>query len=260
MPQVRLIHWKPDEAKKHVASLRAAGYQVSAEPFDGPDALRKLRSRPPAALIVDLTRAPSQGRDVAVAMREHKATRHVPLVFAEGDRRKVAAIKKLLPDATYTTWGRIRSALKQAIARQPKTPVVPGSLLAGYARTPLVKKLGIKENSVVALVDAPPGFENVLGRLPTGASLERRNRGPSDLIIWFTKTSKELERGIARMAKQVGDGGMWIAWPKKTSPLAADLTGNEVRRVGLATGLVDYKICAIDADWSGLKFARRKPR
>ena len=258
MPRVRLIHWEPEEAKKRAAAIRTAGHQVSAERFAGPEALSTLRRRPPDALVVDLTRAPSQGRDILLAVRMHKRTRLVPLVFVEGDARKVTAIKKLLPDATYTTWGRIKSALKHAIANAPAQPVVPGSVMAGYSGTPLVKKLGIKAGAVVALVDAPPDFERTLGDLPEGAMLTRRSRARRDLTIWFTGTSKDLERGIKRMAAQVGDGGMWIAWPKKSSPRASDLTGNVVRRVGLGAGLVDYKICAIDDDWSGLKFTRRK--
>jgi hypothetical protein len=93
--------------------------------------------------------------------------------------------------------------------------------------------------------------------LPDGATLLRR-LSAADLIICFTKSRAELERRIGALATKVGDGGMWIAWPKQASGVATDLTQNDVRRIGLASGLVDYKICAIDTTWSGLKFARRK--
>ncbi|NIM49140.1 MAG: DUF3052 family protein [Gemmatimonadales bacterium] len=198
------------------------------------------------------------GRDVGVAIRHYKATRNVPLVFVGGDPEKVARTKQQLPDAVYTTWNRIRSSLKQAISHPPAEPVAPASVLAGYSGTPLPRKLGIKPSSIVALVGAPAGFEDTLGALPHGVALRKRASSRNDLIIWFTRSRRDLERRIERMAALVGRGGMWITWPKKGSPITSDLTQAEVRKAGLAAGLVDYKVCAIDTTWSGLKFARRK--
>ena len=129
--------------------------------------------------------------------------------------------------------------------------------MAGYSGTPLVKKLGIKENAVVALVGAPRDFEKTLGRLPGGVTLRRRAGSRADLTLWFAKSARDLEGRIARMAASIGRDGLWIAWPKKASGVVTDLSEGLVRRSGLATGLVDYKICAIDATWSGLRFARR---
>jgi hypothetical protein len=79
-------------------------------------------------------------------------------------------------------------------------------------------------------------------------------------VIWFTTSRRDLDRRVKSMSVLSGKDGLWIAWPKRASGLAADLSENEVRRAGLAAGLVDYKVCAIDATWSGLKFARRKER
>jgi hypothetical protein len=256
-PRVRLIHWNAAEAKERAAKLREAGYTPDARPF-APAFLRQLRERRPAAVVIDLSRMPAQGRDVGIALRHAAGTRRIPIVFVDGEPEKVARVKRHLPDAVYTSWGRIRSSLRRAIARPPKQPAVPPSTLAGYAGTPLAKKLGIKADTVVALVGAPPGFEDTLGALPEGVTLRRRARGKRDLTVWFTKSRKDLEQRIHAMAAQVGDGGLWIAWPKKTSGIATDLTQAEVRRIGLSSGLVDYKICAVDATWSSLKFARRK--
>jgi CheY-like chemotaxis protein len=255
--RVRLIHWNAAEAAERAARLRAAGYRVEFEMLT-PEGLRELRANPPHAVVIDLSRTPSHGRDVGLGLRSYKATRHVPLVFVEGDREKVARLKELLPDAVYTTWSRIRGSLKRAIAEPPRDPAVPGSVLAGYSGTPLTKKLGIKVNSLVALIGAPPGFEKTLGKLPDGVTLRRRAGGRADLIIWFSKSCKDLESRIGRVAERVGRDGLWIAWPKKSSRKAADLSQAEVRRIGLAAGLVDYKVCAIDATWSGLKFTRKK--
>jgi hypothetical protein len=129
---------------------------------------------------------------------------------------------------------------------------------AGYSGTPLPKKLGIKPGTAALLVAAPEGFERTLGALPEGATLRRAGRGGAELVIWFVRSAQDLARGMTRMAARVEGGGMWIAWPKLGSPLASDLRENLVRDAALAEGLVDYKVCAIDATWSGLKFARRK--
>jgi len=259
MYRVALVHWDPAEARERVARLRAAGYDAVHAVLDAPAALRKLRVNPPAAVVIDLTRLPSHGRDVALSLRLSKGTRHVPLIFVNGDPEKVARIRGLLPDAVYTTWGRIAGALRRAIAHPPADPVVQRSLLAGYSGTPLPRKLGIKVNSAVTLIDAPPGFERTLGSLPEGVTVRRRPARGSDLIVWFVKSRANLERRLDGVARTLADrGGLWIAWPKKASGMVTDLSQTEVRRVGLAAGLVDYKICAIDATWSALQFTRRR--
>ena len=257
MSHVRLIHWNADEAEKRAERLRAAGYRVSSEPLSA-DFIRRLREATPAAVVVDLSRLPSQGRDVGLMVRQSKSTRHLPLVFVDGDPAKIELVKKQLPDAVYTSWSRIRSALKRAIANPPTDPVVPKSSLAGYSGTPLPKKLGIKADSVVILVNAPQGFEKTLGKLPDGVTLRRQARGRCDLVIWFTKSLRELGARIETLGALAGKDGIWIAWPKKTSGHATDVSQTDVRNTGLGAGLVDYKICAIDETWSGLKFTRRK--
>lgn len=129
---------------------------------------------------------------------------------------------------------------------------------AGYSGTPLPKKLGIKEGSTVALVSPPNGFTKTLGVLPVGAKLHQNPRAPRDLTVCFVRSLKDLRTAIPKMVTASRQGGVWFAWPKKTSALAADVSETEVRELGLAAGLVDHKICAIDHDWSGLRFALRK--
>jgi hypothetical protein len=128
---------------------------------------------------------------------------------------------------------------------------------AGYSGTPLVRKLGIAADSRVRLIGAPRGFRTELAGLPAGARLTNRPADPVDLTIWFTHSRRELEGRIAAVAAAMGRG-LWIAWPKKTSGVSTDVTGDLVRQTGLAHGLVDYKVCAINTVWSGLKFARRR--
>src|SRR5262249_8777009 len=259
MRRIRLIHWKAEEAAERIAKLRAAGYEVDYSELS-PGELRDWRNNPPAAFVIDLSRLPLQGRDVAMALRTRKTTRRTPLVFVEGESEKVERVKNSLPDAVYTTWSRIRGALKTAITKPPSDPIVPESNLAGYSGTPLPKKLGIKPNSTVALVGAPKDFERTLGELPEGVRLKKQASGACDLIIWFVRMRAELHDRIKEMGELTGSGGLWIAWPKQASGVPSDMTQNVVRETGLASGLVDYKVCAIDATWSGLKFARRKAK
>jgi hypothetical protein len=136
--------------------------------------------------------------------------------------------------------------------------------MAGYSGTPLPKKLGIKPGTRLGLVGAPDDFAETLGDLPDDVSPRRvaRDKNQFDVIVCFARSSKELARDLPGLpARLEPTGGLWIAWPKKSaktsSGLATDLTEAEVRARGLATGLVDNKVCAIDDTWSGLRFVVR---
>ncbi len=259
MGYVRLIHWEAEEAKERAQRIRSADYEVVFEPLN-PARVRELRDDPPLAVVIDLSRLPSQGRDLALNIRKYKATRHVPLLFVDGDPEKVARIKDLLPDAFYTTWGHIESSLHRAIAHPPAEPVVPDSVMAPFRGTPLAKKLGIKTDSVVALVGAPEGFEETLGDLPQGVVLHDEAGTSSDLTLYFARSREELESRMGRLAASAHSGGLWIVWPKKSSGVASDLSQKVVREVGLGAGLVDFKVCSVDDTWSGLRFTRREQK
>ncbi len=131
---------------------------------------------------------------------------------------------------------------------------------AGYSGTPLPKKLGIKEGHLVSAVGAPDDFEETLGLLPSGVRLRSglRGKGPFDVVIVFVRTHGQLrDRFLRAREKLETAGGLWVAWPKRSSPLAGPVRERDVRDFGLSTGLVDNKICAIDEDWSGLRFVVR---
>jgi hypothetical protein len=130
--------------------------------------------------------------------------------------------------------------------------------MAGYSGTPLAKKLGIKERFRAAFPNAPTGFERTLGGMARGVSVLATPRPPMDLILLFVRSMKDLRRAFPRHAALLAPAGMlWIAWPKKASGVATDISESVVRAVGLEAGLVDVKICAIDDTWSGLKFVIR---
>ncbi len=166
--------------------------------------------------------------------------------------------RQQLPDAVYTTRSEMVTETFEAIANPPANPVVPASNLAGYSGTPLAKKLGIKTDSTVALVDAPDNFASTLVELSPEVSLVAGVNTDAQVTFWFIRSLADLKDGIKNMAASSADGRLWICWPKKASGIATDVTQNEVRNRGLATGIVDFKICAIDSTWSGLCFTRRK--
>ena len=130
--------------------------------------------------------------------------------------------------------------------------------MAGYSGTPLAKKLGIRTGHRVGLIGALEGFEETLEGLPEGVRFSRRAAGRFDVIVFFTRSHDELDRRFATLAGKLHEaGGLWVAWPKKSSGVATDLLEDRVRHAGLEAGLVDNKICAIDEIWSGLRFVYR---
>jgi hypothetical protein len=127
---------------------------------------------------------------------------------------------------------------------------------AGYSGTPLIAKLGIKPGARMHVLNPPADFPSTLGSLPE--SVKRVSRGPLDFALFFVTERTALGQRFPVLRDRLASNGMlWIAWPKKTSGAATDLTENVVRQIGLELGLVDVKVCAIDATWSGLKFVRR---
>jgi CheY-like chemotaxis protein len=256
--RVRLVHWKEEEVAERAARLEAEGYAVDGEVPGTSIGIKRLREDPPAAFVIDLGRLPSHGREVAHSLRQSKALRSIPIVFVAGAAEKVEAIRAELPDAAYADWEGIGRALHRAITAPPSDPVVPESGSGPRSGRPLAQKLGIKAGSTVALIDAPEGAESLLAPLPEGVALGWGNRGRREMTIWFVTSRRALEHRFGAVAKAVGEGTLWMAWPKGSSGVATDLSEDAVREVALPAGLVDTKVCAIDATWSGLRLTRRR--
>ena len=129
---------------------------------------------------------------------------------------------------------------------------------SGYSGTPLPRKLGIRAGSRVLLAGAPAGLPGALGELPAGVELVAAGAADLDVAVLFADGEAALRTQFADLAVALSPaGGLWIAWPKRSSGVATDLDENVVRAVGLEAGLVDNKVCAIDATWSALRFVRR---
>jgi hypothetical protein len=131
------------------------------------------------------------------------------------------------------------------------------TLTAGYSGTPLVKKLGIKSGFSVVFVNAPIDFVNTLD-LPPDVVIHKTPKSQLDFVLLFVKSETQLTQKFSHLAAKLKPTGMlWVAWPKKSSGVATDLSFTNVQAIGLAAGLVDTKICAVDDVWSGLKFVFR---
>jgi hypothetical protein len=132
-------------------------------------------------------------------------------------------------------------------------------MTAGYSGTPLAQKLGVRAGMRIALLKAPPDFAATLGPLPDGVAVTTRLLGHRDLVMIFVTRRTDLEHRLDALRAAIAPAGMiWVAWPKKVSQAPTDMSEDVVRDVVLPTGLVDVKVCAVDATWSGLKIVIRK--
>jgi CheY-like chemotaxis protein len=253
--RVHLVHPKENEASKLLERLRAAGHEVTYREKADSSMLRELRISPPDAVLVDLSRLPSYGREFAIALRNSKATRHVPLVFSDGDPAKVEAIRQQLPDATYTTSADVIRGLKQAIAHPPAAPAVPPAMMDRYASRTAAQKLGIREGSKVALLDAPRDYSKVLGEMPAGVIFEENGGRDCAVTLWFVHDGDDYRSALPRMKSAAARGKFWVLWRKQKGRAISAVNETLIRENALDFGLVDYKVCSVDATWSALLFA-----
>ena len=131
--------------------------------------------------------------------------------------------------------------------------------MAGYSKTPLAQKLGIKPGTKVIALGAPAGYRKLLAPLPGGVSFTDKANAGSNFIHLFVSERRVLEKELKRLRKALADAGtLWVSWPKKTSGVATDITEDVIREVCLPLGFVDVKVCAVDETWSGLKLMIRR--
>ena len=130
--------------------------------------------------------------------------------------------------------------------------------MAGYSGTPLAQKLGIKAGSRLLLVNAPAEAKSWLSPLPEGVTFCGAREKNLDVILFFAKKGTEVIKRFGGLAKRLQPaGGLWVSWPKQSSAIPSDLHENWIRAIGISHGLVDNKVCAVSADWSGLRFVIR---
>jgi len=131
--------------------------------------------------------------------------------------------------------------------------------MAGYSKTPLAQKLGIKPGTKVAALDSPDGYRKLLAPLPADVSFTDKAVAGASFVHLFVTARRTLERELKRLRKLLDDAGvLWISWPKKASGVVTDITEDVIREVCLPLGFVDVKVCAVDDTWSGLKLMIRR--
>jgi len=257
METVRLISSHPKIVERS-ALLRSKGVVVDASPLEKlSSVVGEMARLNPSILVLDLDKTPSRGREIAIALRTSKAARHIPILFVGGLHEKVERIRSEIPDVHFAEWTDAARAMREVL-KQPQA--MPAAMpQRSYVATPLPTKLGIRPLMQVALVGAPDGFQEILGELPEGAALGGRITPKTGLALCFVRTWAELNGTVDLLAGQLPVGAsVWLVYPKRGARQASDLNENVVRDAGLGAGLVDYKVCSIDSEWSALKFAHRK--
>jgi CheY-like chemotaxis protein len=256
--QIRLVCWKEDLAAERALLLQKAGLDVDASPFDPAGMITRLKENLPALILIDLDRLPSHGREVAMAILGSKSVRHIPIVFAGGVEEKIVRVKTDVPGGVFTEWAQAAAAVKRALKNPPAVVATPVPHVQRWAGSRLTKKLDLKPG-VVALIGPEGGFVETLGELPPGVEFEARITAKTKLALWFVRSARELGEAFELACARLPPGcSLWIIYPKTAGRFRVDFNQDDVRITGLEAGMVDYKICAVDADWSGMKFARRK--
>ncbi|MBX2990119.1 MAG: DUF3052 family protein [Bacteroidetes bacterium] len=131
-------------------------------------------------------------------------------------------------------------------------------IASGYSGTPLAKKLGIKQEYRIKLVNQPDYYFRLFSDWPAGTQELTDGKSKKDFIHYFTTSASQLDKDMRQLRKEIVENGMiWISWPKKAAKVETDVNENIVREIALKNGLVDVKVCSIDATWSGLKLVIR---
>jgi hypothetical protein len=255
MSRVRLFHWREPEAGPVLHALDAAGHTVDYQPDWTSSSAAAVRAAPPNAIVIDLSRLPSHGREVAVALRGTKWARHIPIVFVGGEPGKVEPIRKLLRDAAFTDLKGLPDALKKAIAEPLVAPVVPVQMMQRAASRTVAEKLGIKASSQVALLDPPVDYPRVLGEMPLGVEFVENPPDALPVTLWFVSDPHEYLEGLPRARRRAAKTKLWVLWPKGGRD---GITQHIVRDSARDFGLVDYKICSVNDAWSAIAFAVKK--
>ncbi len=258
MSRIRLLHWKATESEPHIDLLRRAGHEVEYDEQFRPALMRSWRESPPDAFVIDLSRLPSHGREIAIALRQSPATRRIPIVFVEGAKEKIDRIRAELPDARYCSLPGLAPALKQALADPPNDPVKPAQMMDRYASRTAAQKLGIKEGSTLALIDAPRDVLKVLGELPRNVAIMDGPNAHASVTLCFAHEAHSLRLVISSIREVARQSKLWILWRKGVSGARGGVTERLVRETGIDLGLVDYKICSVNQVWSALLFAIKR--
>lgn len=259
MPRIAVVHWRIAEAGSLLSILKAQGHDVAHAGDDALKAIRYVRENQPDAVVIDLSRLPSHGREIATELRRSTKTRHIPLVFCGGEPEKTEKVRDALPDAHFTPPERLAAALKKALKNPPIAPVLPVPMMERYSGRSAAQKLSICAGAKVAVLEPPRDYAQAIGDLPENVEYKEDTTSGCSVVLWFANSVEEFESRIARRAQIASRAKLWILWKKGGSTAKGELTENLIREGGIAAGLVDYKVCSVNQRWSALLFAAQKP-
>lgn len=256
MPRVRVVHWNAEEAAGLLDACRQAGYMVDYDHGSGSSVMRAARKGPaPDAIVIDLTRLASHGREVAVALRNYKALRTTPIVFVDGEAEKVEKTRERVPGAYFCRRTQLSRTLKKALTAGPMSPPAATPMMELYRSRFTFQKLGVKPGMSLGVVHPPRDYLSALGEMPEAVEIIEDPESAQDVTVWFVYDLDSFLDELSCMRAMADKTKLWIAWRKGAKN---GVTQNSVRESAREFGLVDYKICAIDGHWSGMLFARKK--
>ncbi len=247
-----MISWNVKAAadKKHL--LEGLGFRVDPVMSHGTGMIGKLTSAAPSALIIDLDSKPAYGREVAIYLRSTASIRHLPLVLVGGVPEKIVRVRAEIPDAIYCGWDAVQAGINRAITAPPVWPVRPrarGEALASGAV--LARKLDLRPETRVSIQGDVIGLGKRLDM-----EYEERIGRETGMAIVVVRSEQDLDAAFDYAAGHLPPkAGLWMVYPKRSGRLKTDFSQKDLLAIGAARGLIGYKTCAIDADWSGLRFA-----
>ena len=259
-PHICLICWDQSRAEQHAAALKRESYRVTLVTASLSGWIGYIRDLAVDAVVFDLDRLPSHGRQVGLHLCQARSTRHLPLVYLGGEPAKVDRIRTELPHATCAPWSDAGRAIQTAmVAASRASPVhLPFKERAGSSD--LVHRLGLKAEVPVFFWGDADFLYETLAAAADNLIVTWAPARQLCLTLAVTRCAADVvavfEKGAAGYAP---GSSIWIIHPKQSGRYSTDFNQNDVRALGLSHGWVDYRVCAIDSDWSGLKFARRKP-
>jgi len=247
-----MVSWNEKAAGERKQLLEAQGFRVDPVMSHGTGMVGKLTAAAPLALVIDLDSKPAYGREVAIYLRNTMSIRHLPLVFVGGVADKIARVRAELPDAVYCGWDAVQAGINRAITAPPVRPVRPRARgEAVPSGSVLARKLDLRPDTQLVIQGDVIGLGKRLG-----LEYEERIGRETGMAILIVRTEHDLDAAFDYIAEQLPvKAGLWIVYPKRSGRLKTDFSQKDLLALGAARSLIGYKTCAVDADWSGQKFA-----
>ncbi len=251
MARVLLVHWKQEEAEPLVERLREWGHEAAWRGMrQGKEKKVHSARRHGAEIVVfDLARMPVYSKYHAELIRKTKSTAHIPFVFVGGQEEKVARLRALYPDETFTQWNKLRTVLRKLPSKGGAARKAPEA--GAEAPRQLWQKMGLRSGMRVHLHHAPREFFAALGEVPADVEFGEEAQG-AQLSAFFVADWQAFGMALQEIVTRAALTPVWVFYRKGI------VKSTELRAALLELFLVDYKICAVNANWAGILVRRRK--